>query len=114
MKRAVSISLGSSKRDKAVIVKLLGEEVSIERIGTDGDMEVAALKYKELDGKVDAFGVGGADLGLLVDTKWYPLYSIKKMVRFVKQTPDCGRHRPEDHTGKESCALPGPAYQRLH
>jgi hypothetical protein len=87
MKRAVSISLGSSKRNKAVIVKLLGEEVSIERIGTDGDMEAAAQKYKELDGKVDAFGVGGADLGLLVDTKWYPLYSVNKMVRFVKQTP---------------------------
>lgn len=87
MKRAVSISLGSSKRNKAVTVKLLGEEVSIERIGTDGDMEAAALKYKELDGKVDAFGVGGADLGLLVDTKWYPLYSVNKMVRFVAQTP---------------------------
>ena len=87
MKRAVSISLGSSKRNKAVIVNLLGEDVSIERIGTDGDMEAAALKYKELDGKVDAFGVGGADLGLMVDTKWYPLYSVSKMVRFIKETP---------------------------
>lgn len=87
MKRAVSISIGSSKRDKAVTVKLLGEEVSIERIGTDGDMEAAALKYKELDGKVDAFGVGGADLGLMVDDKWYRLYSVEKMVRYIKQTP---------------------------
>jgi hypothetical protein len=87
MKRAVSISIGSSKRDKAVIVKLLGEEISIERIGTDGDMEAAALKYKELDGKVDAFGVGGADLGLMVDDKWYRLYSVEKMVRFIKETP---------------------------
>lgn len=87
MKRAVSISLGSSKRNKAVEVDLLGERVSIERIGTDGDMEKAAQLYKEMDGKVDAFGVGGADLGLLVDQKWYPLHSIKKMVRFVKQTP---------------------------
>ncbi len=87
MKRAVSISIGSSKRDKAVTIKLLGEEVSIERIGTDGDMEAAALKYKELDGKVDAFGVGGADLGLMVDTKWYPLYSVRPMVRYVKETP---------------------------
>jgi hypothetical protein len=87
MKRAVSISLGSSKRNKAVEVTLLGEKVSIERIGTDGDMEAAAQKYKELDGKVDAFGVGGADLGLLVDTKWYPLYSVNKMVRFIKKTP---------------------------
>jgi hypothetical protein len=87
MKRAVSISIGSSKRNKAVEVDLLGEKVSIERIGTDGDMEAAARKYQELDGKVDAFGVGGADLGLLVDEKWYPLYSVRPMVRFVKQTP---------------------------
>jgi hypothetical protein len=87
MKRAVSISLGSSKRNKAVEVTLLGEKVSLERIGTDGDMEKAARLYQELDGKVDAFGVGGADLGLMVDTKWYPLYSVARMVRFVKQTP---------------------------
>jgi hypothetical protein len=87
MKRAVSISIGSSKRNKAVEVTLLGEKVSIERIGTDGDMEAAALRYKELDGKVDAFGVGGADLGALVDGKWFPLYSVQPMVRFVKKTP---------------------------
>ncbi len=87
MKRAVSISIGSSKRNKAVEVTLLGEKVSIERIGTDGDMEAAARKYEELDGKVDAFGVGGADLGLLVDTKWYPLYSVNKMVHTIKKTP---------------------------
>jgi hypothetical protein len=87
IKRAVSISLGSSKRDKAVEVDLLDTRVSIERIGTDGDMEKAAQMYKELDGKVDAFGVGGADLGVLVDQKWYPLYSVQKMVRFIKQTP---------------------------
>ena len=87
MKSAVSISIGSSKRNKAVELELLGEKVHIERLGTDGDMEKAAQLYKELDGKVDAFGVGGADLGVLVDKKWYPLYSVQPMVRFVKQTP---------------------------
>ena len=87
MKRAVSISIGSSKRNKAVETTLLGERVSIERIGTDGDMEAAALKFKELDGNVDAFGVGGADLGALTDGKWYPFYSVQPMVRFVKKTP---------------------------
>jgi len=86
MKRAVSISIGSSKRDKAVEVELLGERVQIERIGTDGDMEKAALLYKELDGNVDAFGVGGADLGVMVADKWYPLYSVQPMVRYVIQT----------------------------
>jgi len=87
MKHAVSISIGSSKRNKAVEVNLLGEMVRIERIGTDGDMEAAALKYKELDGTVDAFGVGGADLEALVDGKAYPFYSVRPMVRFVEKTP---------------------------
>jgi hypothetical protein len=87
MKRAVSVSIGSSKRDKAVEVKLLGEKVRIERIGTDGDMEKAAQLFKELDGKVDAFGLGGADLGLLVDRKFYPLRSVSPIVRFVEKTP---------------------------
>ena len=50
-------------------------------------MEKAAQLYKELDGKVDAFGVGGADLGLQVDDQWYPLYSVQPMVRFIKKTP---------------------------
>ncbi len=87
MKRAVSISIGSSKRDKAVEITLLGEKVRIERIGTDGDMEAAALKYKELDGTVDAFGVGGADLGAIVEGKFYPFHSVQKLVRYIKKTP---------------------------
>ena len=86
MKQAISISIGSSKRDKTVELELLGEKVTIERRGTDGDMEKAAQLYKELDGKVDAFGVGGADLGLMVDGHWYPLYSVQPMVRYVKKT----------------------------
>jgi hypothetical protein len=87
VKKAVSISIGSSKRNKAVKVNLLGEQVCIERIGTDGDMEKAAQLFKELDGKVDAFGVGGADLGVLMDDKFYPLYSVKPMIRFIEKTP---------------------------
>jgi hypothetical protein len=87
MKRAVSISIGSSKRDKAVEITLLGERVRIERIGTDGDMKKAAALFAEMDGRVDAFGVGGADLGLLVDGKWYPLHSVQFMIEGVKKTP---------------------------
>lgn len=87
MKRAVSVSIGSSRRDKAVEIELLGERVRLERIGTDGDIEKAAQLYRQLDGQVDAFGVGGADLGLLVDGKHYPLYSVLPMVRYVQKTP---------------------------
>lgn len=87
MKRAVSISIGSSKRDKSVEVTLLGELVRIERIGTDGDMQRAAQLFRELDGKVDAFGVGGTNLALQVAGRSYPLFSVLSLVRDVRITP---------------------------
>ena len=87
MKHVVSVSIGSSKRDKVAEIELMGEKVRLERIGTDGDMEKAAQLFKDLDGKVDALGVGGTDLGLMVDNRWYPLHSVSSLVRDVKQTP---------------------------
>jgi hypothetical protein len=83
----VSVSLGSPRRDKSVEVELLGETVQLERIGVDGDMEAAAEAFRQLDGRVDALGLGGADLGLMVDGRWYPLHSIRHVVRHVRQTP---------------------------
>ena len=50
MKRAVSVSLGSSTRDKRVVVDFKGEQVSVERIGTDGDVPKAQRLFAELDG----------------------------------------------------------------
>lgn len=87
MKQALSISIGSSKRDKVLDLNLLGETVRLERRGTDGDMEKAAQLFAELDGTVDAFGVGGADLGVRVADRWYRLYGAEPLVRFVKKTP---------------------------
>jgi len=89
MKRAVSVSLGSSKRDKSVKVNLKGQEILVERIGMDGDVEKARQMYLDLDGKVDAFGVGGIDLYLRLDDKEYPLRAALKLVSGVKQTPLC-------------------------
>ena len=87
MKRAVSISLGSTTRDKAVEIDLLGETVRIERIGTNGDEARARQMFREMDGKVDAFGVGGIDLGVHTPWKFYPLHGALKLVQDVKQTP---------------------------
>ena len=89
MKRAISISLGSSKRDKKVIVKFKGEEIEVERVGTDGDAEKARRMYLDLDGKVDAFGVGGVDLYLRLDDREYPLNAALKLVQGVTKTPLC-------------------------
>ena len=87
MKEALSISIGSSIRNKTVIVNLLGEEVRISRIATDGDMNAAREKFRELDGQVDAFGVGGTDLGLFYADRWYPLYSVLPIIQDVQITP---------------------------
>ena len=89
MKRAVSISLGSSQRDKKVTVRFGNETIQIERIGTDGDVEKARRLYLELDGKVDAFGVGGVDLYLRLDEREYPLRAALKLVEGVTKTPLC-------------------------
>ena len=87
MKHAVSVSLGSSTRDKVVDVELLGVKIRIERIGTDGDEKKAKELYQELDGKVDAFGVGGIDLGVHTPWRDYPLHGAKKLVKDVQYTP---------------------------
>jgi hypothetical protein len=87
MKRAVSISIGSKSRDKRVVTNLLGEDVIIERIGTDGDEEKAYQLFCELDGEVDAFGVGGIDLQIHAIKRDYPLYAGLKLIRDVKKTP---------------------------
>ena len=89
MKRAVSISLGSSKRDKSVKINLNGQEILVERVGMDGDIARARQMYLDLDGKVDAFCVGGVDLYLRLDKREYPLHAALKLVSGVKQTPLC-------------------------
>ncbi|HHB90747.1 MAG TPA: quinate 5-dehydrogenase [Anaerolineae bacterium] len=87
MKRAVSVSLGSSKRNKQVIIEFEGVPIQVERIGTDGDADKARRLFAELDGQVDALGVGGVELYLRVDGREYPLRSGLGLVRDVKQTP---------------------------
>ncbi|RPJ38347.1 MAG: quinate 5-dehydrogenase [Chloroflexi bacterium] len=87
MKHAVSISIGSSRRDKSVEINICGEKVCIERIGTDGDLEKAAQMYTDLDGNVDALGVGGGVLGLMVGERWYPMHSLLPLVKNVRRTP---------------------------
>lgn len=87
MKRAVSVSLGSSKRNKKVDITFNGETISVERIGVDGDADKARQLFRELDGTVDALGVGGVELYLRIDDKEYPLRSGLGLIKDVHKTP---------------------------
>ncbi|MBS4020932.1 MAG: quinate 5-dehydrogenase [Dethiobacter sp.] len=87
MKRIVSISLGSSKRNHAVEFEIAGMQYSVERIGTDGDLRKMVGMISELDGKVDAFGLGGMDLYVYAGNRRYTLREAKNVVRAAQQTP---------------------------
>jgi len=87
MKQVVGISLGSSTRDHVVTVELKGEQYKIERIGTDGDIKKMVKKIKELDGKVNAFGLGGIDLHVYAVDRRYAFRDAKRIVSAAKQTP---------------------------
>lgn len=87
MKRIVSVSLGSSLRDHRVEVEFLGEKVTIERIGTNGDLEKAIQLIGELDGKVDALGLGGIDLYLIAGSKRFVIKDAARMAAAAQKTP---------------------------
>ncbi|NLV16824.1 MAG: quinate 5-dehydrogenase [Syntrophomonadaceae bacterium] len=87
MKHVVSVSLGSSKRNHAIETEFLGEQFKIERIGTDGDWDKALSLVRELDGKVDAFGMGGISLYVYAGTRKYVLKDAKQLLAEAKRTP---------------------------
>ncbi|MDD2402605.1 MAG: quinate 5-dehydrogenase [Clostridia bacterium] len=87
MKRIVSVSLGSSCRDHAVETKIMGEQFKIERIGTNGDIDKAINLIRLLDGKVDAFGMGGIDLYIRAGHKRYILKDAMRLQEAAKITP---------------------------
>lgn len=87
MKHVVSVSLGSSSRDHFAETEILGERILVERRGTDGDIERAVALIKELDGKVDAFGMGGIDLYVHAGRRKLVIRDALKLLHAAKKTP---------------------------
>ncbi|MCS6776455.1 MAG: hypothetical protein RMJ43_00015 [Chloroherpetonaceae bacterium] len=87
MKRIVSISLGASKRDKTVRCRFFDEDFQIERIGTDGDRQRFRHLVATLDGKVDAFGVGGCDIYLYAGNRRYVFREPLALMAGARRTP---------------------------
>ncbi len=81
------MSIGSSKRDHEVEIELLGETFRIRREGTDGDMDRAAARMHQLDGSVDAFGLGGIDLFLRAAGRDYYFRDARRFRAAVSRTP---------------------------
>jgi hypothetical protein len=86
-KHVVSVSLGSSTRDKAVTIELGGHEIRAERRGVDGDLAAFNRLMRELDGTVDVLSVGGTEIAFHIDDEVLPLRSTDKLIEGVHRTP---------------------------
>jgi hypothetical protein len=86
-RHVVSVSIGSSSRNATMNIELLGQDIRLERIGTDGNMKRAAALIRELDGEVDAIGLGGIDLFLMTGGRRYYLRDGVALARNATQTP---------------------------
>lgn len=83
----VSVSIGSASRDHSIETEFAGIPFFIERRGTDGDIQKAIDMIQSLDGKVDAFGMGGIDLYVVAGRRRYVLRDALRIARAAKITP---------------------------
>ncbi len=87
MVHVVSVSLGSAKRDVDKTVEILGHEVRLERRGTNGSVEGARRLVSELDGRVDAIGLGGLDLFVTWRGRRYFFRDARRIASGATRTP---------------------------
>lgn len=87
IKRVISVSLGSARRDAQTLLELDGQRISIERRGTDGDLAKARQLLEQWDGKADAIGLGGTDLYVYAGKQRYTFRESARLIANVKQTP---------------------------
>ena len=88
MKHVVSVSLGTSKRDKQSEAEFLGTQFIVERRGSDGSKSRFEAMVAELDGKIDCFGVGGTDVFLYAGAdRRYTCRQPLRLMRNAKKTP---------------------------
>jgi hypothetical protein len=80
VKQVVSISLGSSAKDYEFETEFLGQNFTVTRIGTDGDLEKAAELLLHWDKIADAIGIGNIKFPYGVG----PRYLTKKQHHHLK------------------------------
>ena len=87
MKRVVSVSLGSPRRNQDLELEVSGSRLLVQRVGAGGNLGYMAQILKDLDGKVDALGLGGINLTLRAGRRRYLLRTVSGWRR------RSGRHR---------------------
>lgn len=86
-KLVLGLSLGSSRRDHVTTVQMLGHTLRVARVGTDGDFRRMLQLYAAWDGKVDAFGLGGAEFHLQSTRRSWEFRQGRKVLEVARRTP---------------------------
>ena len=86
MKRVVSVSLGSRKGDKTVVTRFLDQEFELSRRSVP-DLKAAMKLIGELDGQVDAIGLGGIDRYLYAGNRRYTIKDGERLAQCARVTP---------------------------
>ena len=85
--KIVSISIGSSKRDKEFSAEIMNRRVNISRVGTDGSFEKAGELMRQMAPEVDCFGLGGMDMYLWTTKRRYIVNDAAKLAKNAGSTP---------------------------
>ena len=86
-KLILGLSLGSSQRDHEVLVTLGGAKLRVYRVGTDGDFARMLELYRSYDGRVDAFGFGGAEFDVACGGRRYAFRQGRAVRAAARRTP---------------------------
>lgn len=87
MRKAVSLSLGTSRRNFRVSLELFGQRIEVERVGCDGSLARLAGLLQGLDGEVEALGLGGMNFAYRIGGKVFPVVQAVNLYRLVHHTP---------------------------
>jgi len=85
VKQIVSISLGKSKDDYEFVTHFLGQTFTIKRIGTDGDVDLAADLLAQWDKEADAICLGGLNFNYSIGSSRAILDQAKKVEKLRSQ-----------------------------
>lgn len=109
MIEVVSVSLGSRRRDRSVIVQLGGEPLRIRRFGCDGDYRLAEDLLRRWDGRVGAIGLGGLNFAYRLGSRQWAMPGATRLRRTVLRTPLVdGSHFKDAVEPQVAKALTGP------
>lgn len=87
MKKVMSISLGSSKRNKKLLARLGRQDFQVWRVGVDGNVSEALALLRRFSGQVDAFGLGGMDMHIYAGQRRYTFREAAQFITAAGRTP---------------------------